>query len=212
MNELHRAAAIGHVNDIRRFVHLGVNKQLDNGLTALHIAAYYGRPEVVEVLLDNGADINIKDNDAEHHRCAQHINDGSIPLHEVAKQHNNIMINGLIRAAEILLAKGSDINMKDYNGRTPLYVAVCNQFLAMVQMLLRNGANVNEKNKHGWTPLYLAIVNGNIEIIKTLLDYGANANEKTSDGWAPLMLTKDKEIIELLTNYNDVMEIKEPDI
>ena len=70
-------------------------------MTPLHQAADFGRKEVAELLIANGADVNTEDND------------GYSPLHYAA-------MNGLEEIAKLLITKGANVNAKDGKGRTPL--------------------------------------------------------------------------------------------
>ena len=65
----------------------------------IHDAAAKGNIEAVKQYLDGGADVNAKDDF-----------DGRTPLHEAANKE----------IAELLIAKGADVNAQNGGGRTPL--------------------------------------------------------------------------------------------
>lgn len=46
-----------------------------------------------------------------------------------------------------------DIEARDFQGRTPLHIAVLSGHDAIVELLLRNGADVNARDQWGITPL-----------------------------------------------------------
>jgi ankyrin repeat protein len=75
----------------------------------------------------------------------------------------------------LLLSHGADVNIKQRDGGTALYRAVCEGHLEVVKVLVSNGANVNA----AWmtfathTPLQVAIRNGNLEIVNLLKKHGA---------------------------------------
>jgi hypothetical protein len=78
------------------------------------------------------------------------IKKGSLtPLH-VAAYHGNK------EEAELLVAKGADVNVKDKDDVTPLHVATNHGHKELAELLISEGADVNAKDKNGRTPLYWA--------------------------------------------------------
>ena len=75
-----------------------------NDRTSLHYAAYYGHKNVAKLLIDNGSDVNVKD---EY---------GWTPLHSAA-------IKGDLETVQALLKAGADMTAKDKKGRTSLHSA-----------------------------------------------------------------------------------------
>lgn len=74
----------------------------------------------------------------------------------------------------------------------------------ILKLLLENNADVNFKSYHGFTPLHLACNDGHVEIIKILLDYNADVNYKNDSGHSPLYyaaLGNSKDIIEMLISH-----------
>ena len=55
--------------------------------------------------------------------------------------------------AELLIAKGANVNAKDYRGGTPLHRATGEGHMEIVELLIVKGADVNSKNKDDKTPL-----------------------------------------------------------
>ena len=75
------------------------------GWTALHIAAWFNRTDVIERLVDKGADVNRQNRRREE-----------TPL-QLAAHYNKT------EAVRLLLHNGADINLKNYFNETPLDVA-----------------------------------------------------------------------------------------
>ncbi|RYP39319.1 hypothetical protein DL768_010725 [Monosporascus sp. mg162] len=124
------------------------------GQTPLSWAAEEGHREIVQLLLDKGAEIDAKDND------------GRTPLWWAARNgHKEIVL--------LLLEKGAEIDAKGNISRTPLSWAAGKGHKEIVQLLLDKGAEIDSKNINGWTPLSWAAANGHKEIVQLLLDKGA---------------------------------------
>lgn len=91
---------------------------------------------------------------------------------------------GDIATLEKMLAKGTDVNLKDNYGRTALLVAANHAHTSVVRFLVANGADVNV-SAGGHTPLMYAACLADVESVKALLDKGAdvNANDSAALVW-----------------------------
>ena len=108
----------------------------DNGRTPLHLAAWWNdNPEMVELLLDRGANIEAQDDY------------GSTPLHLATTIGNNPEV------AALLLNRGADIEARDDNVGTPLHWAANNP--EVTALLLDRGADIAAKGHAGSTPAAL---------------------------------------------------------
>ena len=199
----------------------------DRGETDLHIAAAWNLPVLIISLLDQGADINVQDNDGKTplHTAVSTIfggrereaiavllnqgadanvrdNDGDAPLHTVC------LLN-FYEMAEVLLKHGADVNVKDNDSNTPLHRAVQFNALETAEVLLKHGAHPNARNKDGSTPLHnVAGMKNDYEAAKVLIKHGANVNVKVNVknafyGWTPLhfaALHNARETAEVLLN------------
>jgi ankyrin repeat protein len=174
--DIHEAANKGDIDKVKSI--LGekpelVNTKDDQSYTALHIAAYLGHKEVVEVLIANGGDVSLEDKD------------GRSPLHcAVCHEHKP--------ATEVLISNKADVNAKDKNSRTALHFAASGGQHDIAELLIAKGAEVNAGNKEGQTPLYLATYNGHKKVVKVLIDNGADVNSKSKDGLTPLRMAIEK--------------------
>jgi len=95
-----------------------------------------GDIEAAKMLLNNGADPNIRENDKY----------GWTALLYAQENHYLDIVKALI-------AKGADANMGDNNRRTPLICASRLGNTGIVKALLAAGADVNAKDNVGWTAL-----------------------------------------------------------
>ena len=69
-----------------------------------------------------------------------------------------------------LLRKGSCVNCRDEDGRTPLMIAISNNRLEIVHELIKHKADINIKDRDGWTPLIYAVQFNLYKIAKILLN------------------------------------------
>jgi ankyrin repeat protein len=186
---IHTAARKGNLKEVRRQLAWGVDanrKHLFTRDTLLIEAAANGHLDVVKLLIENGADVNLKGEawyGPLHAAAANgHIevvkilleNGADVSIFHQNKPLHNAAMNGHIEVAEILLDNGADVNAKGTDEAAPLHTAVSNNQLLMVKWLLSKGANVNPRAAYGCTPLHSAAWRNNVEIGKILLEHGAD--------------------------------------
>ena len=71
---------------------------------------------------------------------------------------------------------GTDIDIRDYRGNTPLIEAIKRGYIYLVKLFIEYGADVNYEDRSGKKPLYYAlkiIGNSKNEIVKLLVNEGA---------------------------------------
>lgn len=177
-----------------------VNAKGKYGRYPLHVAVKYGKEDIANCLLDNGAEIDAKDSN------------GKTALHYAIKYF-------WIDAAKFLILRKADVNAKDYNDYTPLHIAQSNWFICqeVIHLLLDRGADINQKDIQGNTILHHAIRNYCCEnvyyyhmtseqeyqfryqsYINDLLKLNANVNAKNNKGKTPLHLAVKKQYVEIV--------------
>jgi len=138
----------------------------------LPYAAQEGYEEIVELLIANGADVNLM------HRGGRNLT--GILLFYFPLQ--GATANGHKEIVELLIAKGADVNMKGYRGFIPLHYAALNGrkdvFLKITELLIANGVEVNAKDDDGETPLDWAIKKKHAEIADLLRKHGGKTGEE----------------------------------
>jgi len=92
--------------------------------------------------------------------------EGGSLLHYVA-------YHGFERIGESLLKLGINPDTQDQWGRTPLFLAACNNHPSLVTLLLGKGAEVDIQTEPGYTPLLAAMNNNNVEVARILLGHHA---------------------------------------
>lgn len=128
------------VKEIKSLIKKGINaryltdrkedKNFMQNMCPIHIAARFSYKEIVEALIENGADINIKG----------HF--GYTALHEACRKNNIDIVN-------ILIKNGADVNIKSGRyGFMPLYLACENNYEEIIDILIKNGANLGLEPNH----------------------------------------------------------------
>uniref|UniRef100_A0AAR2IUQ9 CASK interacting protein 1 n=1 Tax=Pygocentrus nattereri TaxID=42514 RepID=A0AAR2IUQ9_PYGNA len=182
---------------------VNVNFQDTDGFSALHHAALNGNLELISLLLESQAIVDIKDQKGMrplHYAAWQgkcepmkmllkagssvnsQSDEGQIPLH-LSSQH------GHYDGSEMLLQHQSNPCIRDHAGKTPLDLACEFGRVSVVQLLLNSNmcaAMLEPKpsDPNGISPLHLAAKNGHIDIIKLLIQAGIDINRQTKSGTA----------------------------
>lgn len=113
---------------------------LDNrGRSPLFFNAYFQNVELVSILMERGADINMKS-----------YNSGIVPLHIVAEYDNTKMI-------DLLLLNGAEINATCNQGYTALHFACLKRNEKTINFLLERGARIGLEDDYGKTPLVVLL-------------------------------------------------------
>jgi len=168
-----------------------------SGWTVLARACSDSTPEIVDLLLASGADLNARDVW------------GSLPIYGAVA--NPAMLSHLLaRGAAIDLKTAFDLSRLDLaakllredpsracfrfgTGISLLHDIVrAGENLPALEMLLTAGAEINARTNWGATPLHLAGLNGRVRSIEFLLSHGADANARDQHGQTPLDLARDK--------------------
>jgi ankyrin repeat protein len=159
---MHHAIAGGHADVAAWLTARGARIEPHSGWLLTH-AAVQNRDDLVELLLDNGADV---------HRAGI--------LGPLDGDDRSV--------ADLLVARGFDVNAdSDYGA---MLVRACrgdvsNHEASRVEALLAYGADVNQDH-YGLTALHYATRAGRTELMQLLLDHGANVHCRDNDGLTPL--------------------------
>ncbi|KAL4818118.1 hypothetical protein BDW67DRAFT_174417 [Aspergillus spinulosporus] len=138
----------------------------------LSFAAEQGNEEMTRLLLDNGAELEIRDLG------------GFTPLH-IACQRNRL------GTCTLLLDRGANIEAKANDGHTPLNYATANCYSRMVQLLLERGADVDATDLDGDTILMLAVCSCPEDILHMLIQHKADLQKQNRYGKTALDIAKE---------------------
>jgi ankyrin repeat protein len=138
----------------------------DTQLTPLMTAAVVGTPEVAQVLIDSGAEVNARNNSGE---TAIYMAAGTADCSTI----------------KVLVANGAELDGRAAWESTPLFNAVILGKAESVKCLTELGASVNLQADGGTTALHQAVWAGNPEIVKTLLNAGADTGIRDERGETP---------------------------
>lgn len=195
------------------------------GFTPLILAATANRFDVLQALVEAGADLSAADKShtttlqmaAAHGNVAAiqfllikgakvtHIERTSSPLHRA-------VMNGHVQALTILIEAGGSLDWKDSMGHTPLHCASLSGHVSAVELLLLKGANASEADTtSGMNPLHWAAARGHAEVSKVLARAG-DVNATKADGSTALHLAAERghvEVIQVLVAEGADLEIKD---
>ena len=153
--------------------------------TPIRYAAGNGQKDIVELLIGEGADVNLA------------TTSGSTALHGAA-------VKGSTKTAELLIAAGADVNATwKASGVKPLDLSIRWKNTETADLLRRNGANA-----YGDVSVHIAAEFENIEAIKKHLAAGVDLNKKNKRGKTPLdyaYQASNKEISNLIHKHGGKM-------
>ena len=152
----------------------GINAKDAKGNTQLHNATLDNESEVIDILIDNGANVNAK-NKTDH-----------TPLHYAGKSQ---------KITSLLVKNGADVNVKNNEGITPLHKA---RLPEVAEILIAHGAEINFQDKKGKIPLHYLVINDSLSAAELLINQGANINVQDNNNQTPLDYVLSEEMAKLM--------------
>jgi ankyrin repeat protein len=184
--DIHQAARTGDLERVKTLV-AGSPALVDardaNQMTPLHHAARGVHPEVVEFLVEQGADVTLKD-----------ANDVTV-LHSLAYR-------GASDLSKLVIANGADVNAKVVTGLAAIHFAVNAGRMEVIEVLVRSGADLELTDNLGSSPLLLAASAGSFGLVERLVELGSDVGRVNARGDTPLTVAHREghsEIVDLLT-------------
>ena len=213
------AIKAGNADEVRQLVQQNptLKEARDaGGASAILVAAYNMKPDVVNVLLEAGAPVDIfeasvlgkvdriedilKTSPA---RVSEHAPDGFTPVALAA-------FFGQPAAARALIAAGADVNAaaKNPSKVAAVHAAVAGGKLEIVKAVLEAGADPNKQQQAGFRAIHEAGAKGNRALAELLLSHGANPSLPNDDGKSAIDLAREKGHIE----FADWLSARSPTI
>jgi ankyrin repeat protein len=171
--------------------HADPNIKNTAGDTPLHETARIGDLEIMNALIEHGANVNIQDGQG---NTAMHI---AIPV-DVHKA-----------AFELLLSHRANPNLRDRRGDSPLHIVIAlNREPDIIETLLLSSADVTMHNIEGKTPLYLAVEENRLTLLPPLLAYHSDIFAVTNESKTPfaLAMSDNREALNYLITKDTVIQ------
>jgi adenosylhomocysteine nucleosidase len=158
--DVFEAAALGYIDRLNERLMedpARVAAYSADGFTALHLAAFFGKPEAARVLLQSGAMVD-----------AYTRNDfANQPLHAAAAGRN-------IEVCRMLLAAGSEVDARQHGGFAPLHEAAQHGDVEMTELFLSAGADPGARADDGATPAEVAARAGHADLAGRIREVAAS--------------------------------------
>jgi len=126
-----------------------------DGWTPLHLACFFGQPQIAAALIAAGADVNARSRNLMQ----------NLPLHTAAAGRNR-------EAVRLLLEHGAEVNARQHGGWTALHAASQNGDVEMVRLLLGGGADIDLRADNQQNAMDLAMTKGHQAVVNLLDEYG----------------------------------------
>jgi ankyrin repeat protein len=133
--------------------------------TVLMRAAQTGKAEMVEMILDHHPDVNLKDS-----------NGATSLVYALEGPSENA---DTAKTLDLLIGAGADVNSRDNQQQTPIFMACMGQHVEGLRALISAGADVNAKDRNGQTVLMTCFGNA---ALKVVIEGGADLTIRNQNG------------------------------
>jgi ankyrin repeat protein len=157
--DVFEATALGYVDRLRERLEAdraAATAFSTDGFTALHFAAFFGKPEAAKMLLEYGASVDAYTRNPFANQ----------PLHAAAAGRH-------IEVCRVLIAAGADVNATQHGGFTPLHEAAQHGDVEMVELFLSAEADPSLTTDAGETAADTAAGAGHVDLARRLREVDA---------------------------------------
>jgi ankyrin repeat protein len=159
-----------------------INHKDQNGLSALHWCAKLNMNDIADMLISNGADYNINDNNQD------------TPLFHAIRSYNLIFIKNILK-------KDIDINHQNNNGDTALIIAAKKELNHIIAQLIERYIDINITNKKMHNALTYTIKNNDIKAFKLLIENGIKRDKTNIFKYNTYLSRKLKKLIKIFNRF-----------
>ncbi|XP_015680459.1 protein phosphatase 1 regulatory subunit 16A [Protobothrops mucrosquamatus] len=182
--QLLEAAGRNDVEEVQQLLQKGLSPDLCNedGLTALHQCCIDDYGQIVELLLEAGADANACDSEL------------WTPLHAAATCGHLALVGLLVQRPHVRVLPASGLFRAVGGQPVGLHIASANGYLEAAELLIEHQASLSARDHDGWQPLHAAACWGQIALVELLVAHGADLNGKSVLEESPLDVCANEEV------------------
>lgn len=199
----HQKISPSELKNIKTIIRSGladVNYICNNESSISYLAAQNGHDKYLEILAENGADLN-KLHDGEspaftaakngHHKCLEVLAKYKADLNEADKLGTTPILmatqKGYHECLEVLAKNGADLDRED-DGTNLALRAAQKGYHKCLKVLAKYKADLNKPQHDGSTAVLMAVQQGHLNCLKTLVENKADLDKVNNVGTTPLIL------------------------
>lgn len=227
VNDIKVSSAI-RCKKVKYLIYLGadVNAKNFQGMTALMSAVFKNDLDMVSLLIENGADVNVKGTSSDEYKTPLMVavmkenleiarllveNGANVDEYDGVRERALEIAVGRdnFEIAKLLIDNGSDVNKGGFCGMRVLQKV---KSVKLAQMLIEKGAELDARDYFGKTAIMslAEVALPRIDVIKYLLELGADVDTRTRNG-KDMLGEFDLEIVKLLKEYKKKNKEKNKD-
>lgn len=208
-------------NDDRRRAASLVHYQNKHDQTPLIKASEKGYLEIVEALIEAGADIDYQNYFGQTALIEAIYNNRLNVVLKLIKSGASVDLQfagatalmtaarkGHLEIVQALIEAGANIEHQNEEGETVLMGASKNGFSEVVQELIKAGAKIDFQDENGWTAAMYATSRGRIKTLLVLIRSGANLNLQNNDGRTAYDLARYDLIRNLILGVKKIRDLR----